>query len=241
MVKYEPIYETKICPICNEEYTLNVAIKRNREKKTCGKQKCASKYGNLNAKKVKVNCKICNTEFELSHFNVQKEGNYCSDECRKKRHQANCIVCGKLYFTDRLGTKYCSEECNAIGVKNQLKETICACCGKTFSRPSYTLPSNKRHFCSKRCSQRQFARENPNRYGSKWWRIRERKIKEDNYTCNRCGLQTYEKYALNVHHKIPIEEFDNVDDAHYPENLETLCFECHVKEHGRDILSDDYF
>lgn len=122
MVKYEPIYETKICPICNEEYTLNVAIKRNREKKTCGKQKYASKYGNLNAKKVKVNCKICNTEFELSHFNVQKEGNYCSDECRKKRHQANSIVCGKLYFTDRLGTKYCSEECNAIGVKNQLKK-----------------------------------------------------------------------------------------------------------------------
>lgn len=235
IVKYKPIYEIRNCPICNIEYTINISIKREREKKTCGNRSCSAKLGNLNARKASVNCKICNTEFSIAHFNVQTEGNYCSDECRKQRYLHTCCICETDFRSDRDTTRYCSIDCEKIGARNKLATVKCACCGVEFERPTFTLASNKRYFCSKRCNQRQFSRDNPNRYGSKWGRIRERKVKEDDYTCQRCGLQTFEPYGLNVHHIIPIEEFEDVNDAHFPENLETLCYECHMEHHDKEI------
>lgn len=227
----------KKCVICENEFEYDSKYKRERNKKTCSIS-CSGKLGALNAEKVEINCKICKKDFKLTKHKIQKDGNYCSDACRKKKFKSNCFVCNKEYRTDRKGTKYCSEKCNKIGTKRKMVKCNCDCCGVEFERPSFTVASNKRAFCSKKCGQRQFARENPNRYGSRWSRIRERKVKKDNYTCNRCKKQTFEPYGLNVHHIVPIEEFSIIEEAHIESNLETLCYECHMEHHDREFIKE---
>lgn len=37
--------------------------------------------------------------------------------------------------------------------------------------------------------------------------------------------------GLHVHHIVDVTEFDNWDDAHTLDNLETLCALCHGNEH----------
>lgn len=53
---------------------------------------------------------------------------------------------------------------------------------------------------------------------SKWRKIREQVLKEDDYKCRNCG----DEFHLDVY---PIS--DVFEDKHIPENLETLCKDCH--------------
>lgn len=81
--------------------------------------------------------------------------------------------------------------------------------------------------------------------GKEWKKLREHVKKRDNYECQECKRQGIvridaneysesakrKKIALVVHHKKELE--------HHPElaldedNLETICVDCHNKEHGR--------
>jgi len=83
-------------------------------------------------------------------------------------------------------------------------------------------------------------------YDSKQWKqLREEVKKRDNYECQECKRQgkvfidTYEysesakrkKIKLVVHH---IKELENYPElALEMDNLETICVDCHNKEHGR--------
>lgn len=240
MVTIERIEEVKllekICLICETVFKYNPKYKRDRSRQTCSRS-CSAKLGSINSKKTITNCKVCKVEFEIVKHKIQKDGNYCSIICKKRRFKNNCVTCNKEYLTDRKGTKYCNEECMKLGQKKKIVKCICECCKEEFERPSFTVASNKRVFCSKRCGQRQFSRDNPNRYGSRWSRIRERKVKADDYTCNRCNKQTFESYGLNVHHIVPIEEFSTIEEANIESNLETLCYECHMEHHEREIAN----
>ncbi len=75
------------------------------------------------------------------------------------------------------------------------------------------------------------------RYGSNWQRERQRAVERDRYRCQDCGMKQREhvdKYGkrLDVHHIIPISEFETPENANFPENLITLCRECHEKWSG---------
>jgi HNH endonuclease len=231
------VFEDRSCVICGNTYEINIKSKREREKKTCS-QKCSARLGYLNSR-VEVECTICGepTIVPKNHTLMENYGYYCSDECRKQRYELDCIICEKKFRSDKNTTQVCSTECKVKLARSKIKKVKCECCGLEFERPSFTIPGNKRIFCSIKCGNRQHARENPNRYGSKWSRIRERKVKEDDYTCQECGLRTEEKYGLNVHHKIPIENFENIEDAHFPENLVTLCKTCHDEVHNKKSVS----
>jgi 5-methylcytosine-specific restriction endonuclease McrA len=66
-------------------------------------------------------------------------------------------------------------------------------------------------------------------YGSTWpkWRrtIRDR----DSGECQSCGAES----NIQIHHIVPRRSFDDVDDAHYNDNLVSLCRTCHkLVEHG---------
>lgn len=225
------LYDDKQCPICKEYFPCK--NKRDYEiKKTCSK-KCATDLMKLNSL-VEGNCKICNKIVETNKSSAMS-GVYCSDECRKFRYKKECETCKNDFFSPKNDAKYCSDQCMKIGLKNNLVEIKCSECGEEFSRPSFTVASDKKVFCSRKCSQRNFSKNHPNRYGSKWGRIRERKVKADDYTCQICNKQSFEKYALNVHHIIPIEMFDDIDDANEMSNLQTLCYECHMELHEREI------
>lgn len=74
---------------------------------------------------VKVNCVVCNKEYEieLKRYNAKiKEGSafYCSDECRKHKGSilCKCATCGQeiwrtksQYARSKTGNVYCSRSC----------------------------------------------------------------------------------------------------------------------------------
>jgi 5-methylcytosine-specific restriction endonuclease McrA len=122
-------------------------------------------------------------------------------------------------------------------------ETCDTCEDKFYRRPSRVGEVN---FCSTRCEAeyikiRQTGDTNSNwcggyakSYGSNWRGSREKAIKRDNECCQICGTNRdnhYENHGrdLEVHHKIPIAEFDEPEDANYLINLVTTCMGCHGK------------
>ena len=75
-----------------------------------------------------------------------------------------------------------------------------------------------------------------------WLRSRERAaaLKRDGYTCQVCGRKQSKakgkEFAVEVHHKHGIANWEKLIDLVYlhllcnPDNLVTLCKECHDKE-----------
>lgn len=70
-------------------------------------------------------------------------------------------------------------------------------------------------------------------YGSNWKRQRDKARARDNNTCQDCGHEWQEgEIRLDVHHIIPLKEFDVPEEANDLDNLITLCRECHKKWEG---------
>jgi 5-methylcytosine-specific restriction endonuclease McrA len=71
-------------------------------------------------------------------------------------------------------------------------------------------------------------------YKSKeWQKTREYILKRDLYLCVKCG-----KPAEEVHHKIKLtpSNMDDVNITMNPDNLVSLCKDCHFKEHEADKI-----
>lgn len=60
-------------------------------------------------------------------------------------------------------------------------------------------------------------------YGHTWPRKRKAALERDGYECQACGSDE----ELHVHHHRPVRTFENPNDAHFLENLVTVCVECH--------------
>ena len=65
-----------------------------------------------------------------------------------------------------------------------------------------------------------------NNYGKNWDQIRKAVRQRDEYQCQVCGLKESNK-AHHVHHKSPLRSFLSLEEANQPENLITLCPNCH--------------
>jgi len=77
-----------------------------------------------------------------------------------------------------------------------------------------------------------YKRENSNKrgYDRMWSRLRKMFL-ADNPLCYHCADAGSIKIADVVHHILPIEEFP--ESRLDPDNLMSLCRDCHEKEHGR--------
>lgn len=65
-----------------------------------------------------------------------------------------------------------------------------------------------------------------NQYGPQWKTIRKQIIARDQSRCQICG-QIGDSAFLHVHHKVPFRTFRSISEANRPENLITLCPNCH--------------
>ncbi len=65
-----------------------------------------------------------------------------------------------------------------------------------------------------------------NDYGPSWKSIRERVLERDGNICQSCGKKD-KSDPLQVHHKVPFKAFIASEYVNSPDNLITLCVDCH--------------
>lgn len=185
---------------------------------------------NYQGAKETATCEICASEFD--YYPSEKKGLYCS----------TCVETENWRNTPDL-----SGEHNGKWNGGKLK-LECETCGV----PVHRYPSNVGEhgvFCGTECrsawlSEHYTGENHPHwrggssgtsAYGPGWAKMRRRALERDAYTCQHCGT-TKEELGRNpdVHHIIPVRAFVEmpvmmVEDAHYLENLVSLCILCHRK------------
>jgi 5-methylcytosine-specific restriction endonuclease McrA len=122
---------------------------------------------------------------------------------------------------------------------------ICDYCGEETERIESNV-NTENVFCSWDCinnwkSENWVGEDNPlyeggpQNYGSGWNSARQEALDRDNHTCQDCGATE----NLHVHHIQRVRDFENPEDAHFLENLITLCRLCHQKWEGIPLKPDN--
>lgn len=183
--------------------------------------------------KEEAECNHCGNQFE--YYPSEKPGKYC----------AKCVDSGVYIEVSNLdANRGLSGEDNPNYRGGAEKE--CAVCGETKWFAPYEIGSRDNFFCSSKCyhewkSERYCGDGNPNwkggynpNYSDGWWEARRLTLERDDYECQICHTrESFDGRNCDVHHKKPVREFDDPSDAHFLENLATLCRSCHAEvEHG---------
>ncbi len=188
-------------------------------------------------------CRVCGITF-FPFFRLQPT---CSRKCgltlaglsRRRRTTKTCRVCRKSFEvkSHRTNARYCSRECwshRAIPVIH-----LCRGCGISFANQD-----KRTVFCSPACKRKYMVGPNAPRWkdGKSLERERGRLSAQlatwrkevfarDNYVCVRCGRAG----RVHAHHIKPWADFPflRLDVT----NGETLCEQCHGKEHNKDFTN----
>lgn len=218
----------KHCVICNNNFSTN-----NTKRETCSKS-CASKLAYKN-QYIYLNCSICNEKTKSSKsVKNAKLPVYCK-KCTKKRYTTECKYCSKIFRAKRKCIMFCSNQCKTLFLRKDTKEIICDFCGIVYQQAKFNIYKNKKHYCSKKCSNNSYSKSNPSRYGgtwTKWIRL----IKQRDKLCLLCNSDK----NLQVHHFKKLKEFSIPDNAHYHENLGLFCVSCHKKVEGKHSSLSDF-
>jgi hypothetical protein len=173
-------------------------------------------------------CTICGTAFD--YYPSEKEGLYCGD----------CVEQANWRYRPDI-----SGENNPRWSEGK-QELACDWCDGKVVRQQNNI--NSEHvFCSDDCQYEWLSEEftgegHPNwkggveaNYGKGWNRVRRQALERDGYECVLCGA-TKEELGRNpdVHHIVPVRAFVETPvtteaDAHYLENVVSLCPTCHRK------------
>jgi len=193
--------------------------------------------------------KECKSEWQSDRHSGEDHPNY-----KGGKTTYSCANCGKTFEkypaqlknTDR---PFCSKSCNDEywdgRPRPDLRKRVdvpCAHCGDMIEKRPSRVERVENVYCSRECadaghSENMRGEGNPkwsggtvNYYGPNWGEQREKARQRDDYTCQRCGIQKPENGSeITVHHKTPIREFDDYEQANRLENLISLCRSCHGK------------
>lgn len=192
---------------------------------------------NYQGGKTTTECDRCGATFE--YYPSEKEGLYCS----------SCVDDGGWQDPPEL-----TGDDNPQWSGGPL-ELECDACGDSFER----YPSNlggEVALCSDDCRAEWLSKAfsgdgHPNwrgggnqAYGPGWNEVRQAALERDGHRCVVCGA-TRDDLGRNpdVHHIVPVRAFAaaddrDVSDAHYLENVVSLCSSCHRKAEFGKIPSD---
>ena len=196
---------------------------------------------NYSGAKEKTKCKECGEDF--SYYPSDKKGVFCSQ----------CVENGASVATSgRFGRENGADPATANGgKKSRLVELTCSVCEDTFEREEWRIRSRDaadNPVCGPECSaeltsERMKGENNPRwnggvnwdrKYGKKWEEVREIVYERDNGCCQICETSDNELSVIHGHHIIPVDEFEEDEDAHYKENAVLVCPSCHPKvEQGK--------
>jgi len=163
-------------------------------------------------------CKLCDNTFKRKYRAKGLRKIYCSKKCKYADAyiEKTCITCNKVFIKNKLSFKsdiFCSLSC--------IQRHPCENCGKIITGRK-TFQSLPKRFCGRACAS--FVNRTlkaKKTYVAKgfaqsiYW--------HGKIICNRCFIEDIE--VLVVHH------MDKNKENNAPENLETLCANCHHKEH----------
>lgn len=206
------------------------------------------------------NSRFCSNECKFNSLHEQKrKENPASNEL-------SCETCGETiyrhdYEIESADNFYCSRECKNRGETGENHHRWsggdisreCAICGKEVKRALNHLDNYDHAFCSDNCQyewmeQNYSGSDHPSwkggvkhGYPGNWKKIRQEVRERDNYECRACGISQNEHlelrgFKLDVHHVVPVREFDDPVDAHSKGNLVTACRSCHRKYEGLPVF-----
>lgn len=142
-----------------------------------------------------------------------------------------CAKCGLAFYAPKKAdAKYCSLPCAQAASRKRI-DAICSQCTKTFSRKISRVGKHPETFCSRACKdlgqslKGNCPRIRPGHYGSPN-SYRNRIILDK---CVGCGETR--RFLLLTHH------IDGNRRHNQDENLECVCFNCHVIRHLRLVDS----
>lgn len=186
--------------------------------------------GNWSGARQTTECERCGDEFE--YYPSDKDGVYCPD----------CVEESDEF----LGTP------SWEGKLTELVTTPCEQCGADVTVRESKRRYGAGRFCSRECvatwqSENWRGEDHPGWEGgwnedriNNWSAARRKVLERDDHTCQNCGSSAEDlEREPDVHHIVPIREFDDPNDAHTPDNLIVLCRGCHVAvEHGKIPLPE---
>lgn len=220
------------CPICGEEgfdglYGTNMHTVQMHDE---------------NIMKVDKECKECGDTFSARRGNTDNR-TFCSKDCQgdwMSKHNT-----GEDHWTADKDYPYTGKEHHSYN-----SEIVnCEACGNELERNQRRIRINEMHFCDYGCqgewrSENNVKENHPRwkgghiRYGSGWHDNKKEEIRSrDGYECVACGMTNEEHLeeqgkSLEVHHIRKARKFEDKEKAHDPENLITLCKDCHVRWEG---------
>lgn len=161
-------------------------------------------------------CKLCDATFE--YYPSDKDGVYCS----------HCVESADGLLPE------------SPDLRVDRVDTVCRHCDKSIKvLPSRMKSQTYGNFCDLQCYGKWLSEHivGPNHhqweggsfpYGEGWWSVRRKALQRDDYTCQSCN-KGREGMGRNpdVHHIIPVKEFEVPSDAHTLENVICLCRSCH--------------
>lgn len=184
-------------------------------------------------------CEICGAEIKRGKFTYNKFRSlrFCSQDCVAKSLRTECppLFCkqctheiprrAKEGCSDYSARIYCSPECQQASHKGDTLSGTCETCGEPLERKFYPGSGRwecqavfkHRRYCSAACKLASGTRGNGT--SEKQYRRRARKLMGPR--CQSCGTVA----DLDAHH------IDRDISNNEPENILTLCGECHTRIH----------
>lgn len=213
--------DERVCECCGSEFHEYESRISNGRGVYCS-QECLSADG-----RVERECVNCGREMVVeSHRAEQYDNLFCTKSCDAEWRSSHLAEDGHPMYVERIKVE-------------------CASCSDTLLRRPAYVEKHERQFCDSSChwdwiSEHQSGSDSPHwkggeaYYGEEWSDIRLEAIERDGGKCTRCGATRQEVkealgHDLDVHHIIPLREFDELEAANELENLVTLCRRCHRK------------
>lgn len=164
--------------------------------------------GNWKDAKETAECRLCGGSFEF--YPSDKKGVYCP----------SCVEVSDEFLGDA------SWEVNDI----DRVDRECEQCGEEFEMLKCNVIRGRGRFCSHECLCLALTENNEkNTYNQGWFKARREALERDDHKCQQCGIKASElDRDLDVHHQKPVRDFENPSEAHYPDNLISLCRKCHM-------------
>lgn len=190
---------------------------------------------------MEIACEHCATRM-LRHASHVSGRNFCNFECRKAFHRPSvrCPNCGASFprVPANPDKQYCSWECFKA---SRWRSVACFECGESFRKRISEIAKAEargyRHMCSRACRNANTSKilggdgtwavggrhGAARKRGKDWPAAKAYVLARDEYACQQCNG----KERLDVHHWEPY--FISFDNS--PDNLVTLCRECHRVKH----------